>query len=80
MALLSQGGDGNIQLQKAKEDSKMAETIVKIENPCYNTDTKKLRFGDGHKKYSELLDYKNDFYGRNLCGYKDSCGLCVNHE
>lgn len=54
--------------------------IVKFEHPCYNTDTKKLRFGDGHKKYSELCDYKNDFYGRNLCGYKDSCGLCVNHQ
>jgi hypothetical protein len=25
MALLSQGGDGNIQLQKAKEDSRMAD-------------------------------------------------------
>lgn len=58
----------------------LEDPIVKIENPCYNTDTKKLRFGDGHKKYSELLDYKNDFYGRNLCGYKDSCGLCVNYQ
>ena len=58
----------------------LEDPIVKIENPCYNTDTKKLRFGDGHKKYSEPLDYKNDFYGRNLCGYKDSCGLCVSHQ
>jgi len=61
-----------------------SDFILSLDNPilttnvaCYNTDTKELKFGDNYSTFDELPSSGDDFFGRNLCSFRNQCNYCL---